>query len=477
MAKDDDDLIKNNGPDFDANSDDEDFVIPNDPTDDSSEGDFDDSLGFGEEYGNDDALSLEFNEDLPTLEMDSGDNSGDNQDEPGNGPDSEGNEEFKLGWKSYTGLALAAVMTVGGLSYYMFPADAVNSVQTQQASDATREMIRQRANESIQNANRQERAPVELQAFPVKQVPVQPPVDEVQLQAVLNRGTTEEFPAVPVAGSSQYLPATDFTLPVRQVAPNNGATSDLIEMRQLPEFQALAQLVTTHTSDIGGLKNDTGEQEDTINALELRVVALEEKLGQLLIEQKEEAIKKIPVKTVKAQKQAEQKVSISKPKESSKPSQTADPVAYSAKVPGTPAELKALQRQLAIYGYKPGLVDGVMGQNTRGAIKRLQREHGLPETGWLNRETLLSLVEPKHYSGVYAEKQPITFADHPRDEDQYVATWYVRGVTPDKAVVFRLDGMSYAVSVGTEVPGMGQVTALDPGNHQVKTVRGTINKR
>src|SRR5690606_1249500 len=96
---------------------------------------------------------------------------------------------------------------------------------------------------------------------------------------------------------------------------------------------------------------------------------------------------------------------------------------YRPKVPKTQAELRALQRQLAIYGYRPGIVDGLMGDKTREAVKRLQREHGLPETGWLSGETLQALAKPKHYSGTFAEPKEVKFADHPRDEKTYKATW------------------------------------------------------
>jgi hypothetical protein len=50
-------------------------------------------------------------------------------------------------------------------------------------------------------------------------------------------------------------------------------------------------------------------------------------------------------------------------------------------------------------------------------------------------------------------------------------------MTTQKAVVYRMNGMSYAVSKGSEIPGMGQVLDIDPQKHTITTARGTINRR
>jgi len=46
------------------------------------------------------------------------------------------------------------------------------------------------------------------------------------------------------------------------------------------------------------------------------------------------------------------------------------------------------QSKLKTMGYATGSPDGIMGQNTRKAVKRFQKDKGLPATGTLNSQTL-----------------------------------------------------------------------------------------
>jgi lysozyme family protein len=165
---------------------------------------------------------------------------------------------------------------------------------------------------------------------------------------------------------------------------------------------------------------------------------------------------------------------------------------FSYNIPNTKAEILALQRILADKGYDPGPVDGLMGRRTRLAVKRMQQEHGLPITGWLSAESMM-VVEagPKQYSGKplseadakmnaraqNATKRPAR-APKPKESVKRASDiWFVRGMTTQKAVVYRMNGMSYAVSKGSEIPGMGQVLDIDPQKHTITTARGTINRR
>ena len=52
-----------------------------------------------------------------------------------------------------------------------------------------------------------------------------------------------------------------------------------------------------------------------------------------------------------------------------------DAAAFSA------AEVEALQWRLLFLGYDVGRTDGVIGPNTRAAIRAFERDQGLPETG------------------------------------------------------------------------------------------------
>ena len=49
------------------------------------------------------------------------------------------------------------------------------------------------------------------------------------------------------------------------------------------------------------------------------------------------------------------------------------------------------QRTLTSNGYDPGTPDGIMGPRTRSAIRKFQRDTGLPMSGRLDRRTLATL--------------------------------------------------------------------------------------
>lgn len=53
----------------------------------------------------------------------------------------------------------------------------------------------------------------------------------------------------------------------------------------------------------------------------------------------------------------------------------------------------ALQRRLALMGYDPQGVDGVLGPRSREAIARWQRDFGFPATGYLDADLIASIEE------------------------------------------------------------------------------------
>lgn len=149
MAKDDDDLLKQHGSDFDPSSDEE-FRIPEDYTDDVGDGDDDGLMDFGDEHGHDDALAMDFDTESLSGDGDGGDST--HSDETPDGEEPDGRDEVKMGWKSYTGLALAALLVAGSLTYYVMPGDSAAPVNAQQDMDEAREIIRQRADAAIQKS-------------------------------------------------------------------------------------------------------------------------------------------------------------------------------------------------------------------------------------------------------------------------------------------------------------------------------------
>jgi len=78
------------------------------------------------------------------------------------------------------------------------------------------------------------------------------------------------------------------------------------------------------------------------------------------------------------------------------PAQPSAPAANPAQ-PTTPAvppsaSVKTLQQQLGQLNYYEGPVDGIMGPQTIAAIKDMQRQAGLPQTGTMNPATQAALA-------------------------------------------------------------------------------------
>jgi hypothetical protein len=81
---------------------------------------------------------------------------------------------------------------------------------------------------------------------------------------------------------------------------------------------------------------------------------------------------------------------------SANPAQPSAPAASPAR-PATPAvpppaAVKTLQQQLGQLNYYEGPVDGIMGPQTIAAVKDLQRQAGLPQTGTMNPATQAALA-------------------------------------------------------------------------------------
>jgi peptidoglycan hydrolase-like protein with peptidoglycan-binding domain len=57
-----------------------------------------------------------------------------------------------------------------------------------------------------------------------------------------------------------------------------------------------------------------------------------------------------------------------------------------------------IQKKLKALGYDPGSPDGVFGRKTKSAIKRFQRDNGLPVTGQIDDYTIFSMNFSKSLS-------------------------------------------------------------------------------
>jgi lipoprotein-anchoring transpeptidase ErfK/SrfK len=82
------------------------------------------------------------------------------------------------------------------------------------------------------------------------------------------------------------------------------------------------------------------------------------------------------------------------------PAQPVPPIASAGELPRPPRDVLEAQIALARLALSPGVVDGVMGPQTRAAILAFQRRAGLPETLELDAETRARLL---------LDKPPLTF--------------------------------------------------------------------
>jgi hypothetical protein len=65
--------------------------------------------------------------------------------------------------------------------------------------------------------------------------------------------------------------------------------------------------------------------------------------------------------------------------------------AHAAGATSRPRFIREAQRALGELGYRPGPIDGVVGPRTREALARYQRAQKIPETGYLDAETMVRL--------------------------------------------------------------------------------------
>jgi Putative peptidoglycan binding domain len=79
------------------------------------------------------------------------------------------------------------------------------------------------------------------------------------------------------------------------------------------------------------------------------------------------------------------------PAQPATPAQTVNPAQPTTPAVPPSASVKKLQQELGQLNYYEGPVDGIMGPQTVAAIKDLQRQAGLPQTGTMNAATQKAL--------------------------------------------------------------------------------------
>ena len=83
------------------------------------------------------------------------------------------------------------------------------------------------------------------------------------------------------------------------------------------------------------------------------------------------------------------------------PGATMPPGTRTATAPVTqsPTQIKNVQHKLRTAGFYNGPINGRMNSQTKMAVPKFQRRHGLPQTGTLNQRTLAALNHTTSGSG------------------------------------------------------------------------------
>jgi hypothetical protein len=371
-----------------------------------------------------------------------------------------------LGWMAYAGIALAVVLTAGGMIMFMFPGDSGQSSAQRQPMDPARlQQIAQQNSGQSGNQGQQSQAQQPQNSQP--QAPVQPSAQgepvEVQAFPSGSQGDVSNNMGNGNGGSSNGGSVPPSNQPSSPIPDPNDDRSEyrdqgyeqVDQQRQMAmlddqieevgsqyfvrkdEFSVLSPTVRKNRDNLDSLGRAFSSSKKEISDLERRVAQLEKASGG----------------------------AVEAPKKELKP----DP------------KVKDAQVVLKAYGYAPGPIDGLLGDRTKAAISRFQKAHDIDVTGNLDQATRKMLdgdvkENPHPVRRIAKSKASPKGGSHARASEKASGSWYIRGVTKTRAIVYKRDGTSYAVEHGTEIPGMGQVIAFYPQERQVETSKGMIGE-
>ncbi len=144
--------------------------------------------------------------------------------------------------------------------------------------------------------------------------------------------------------------------------------------------------------------------------------------------------------------------------------------------------ISQVQRHLTELGYEPGSIDGLVGPRTRAAVRRYQKDAGLPVDGRITQDLLARLAEQdKDAQTSETDGDPIETLSNvalgpmpvPQVGSRYVYTggevWTVLGVTGDKVDWQSNKDSRFATYGNFLMPRLSWVTPSEKG----KRVHGT----
>ena len=114
------------------------------------------------------------------------------------------------------------------------------------------------------------------------------------------------------------------------------------------------------------------------------------------------------------------------------------------------SQIISVQRLLINAGYDPGTADGIMGRKTSEALKKFQRDHGLPPTGEINDETweVLSAVKGKQD----IRQEHTTERNYPVQSETIKTRQESSPILHEDKILSELDDQPIAPAVEREVP-------------------------
>ncbi|MGX1201063.1 peptidoglycan-binding domain-containing protein [Marinobacter sp. MBR-105] len=484
MSRDDDDLIKGgDGEDF-SFEESEEFSIPETPYADDEDG-IESELPMDDmEFSVDATAAAGEDFEIPDIELEGEEYVGEQtygheegyqeqfSGEVASGPEgyepnvnepSEDEEKAKPGWMLWAGFGAFLLVSIGAMVFFVLPMfGGGNSGAPKPDAMANMPMAQQSTSQTETNSvggfggdgsgegsgyggsggAPNDGAPVQVSAFPVD--------DGADAQEgwvaepTMNETASAPIPD-PQADVAQPEGRFNYDETRTQLLSDRAAEELEGKLVAKSEFQGLKQSVRENLEQLDSLAVTVGKTEKDIADLDRRVSVLERKV------------------------------------ESGYPGTKTAAHAKGEKHPilSEPEKVKDMQRKLAEKNYRPGNIDGIFGTQTQWAIKRAQKEHGLEVTGRLDDATIKMLDDLKLYTGSYpkAERNRPAMAKNHSKGTVAANGWFLRGLTAERAIVYRKSGESYPVSVGTEVPGMGQVLALHPDKHEVVTAHGIIRRQ
>ena len=148
-------------------------------------------------------------------------------------------------------------------------------------------------------------------------------------------------------------------------------------------------------------------------------------------------------------------------------------------------DVRGVQQTLHDIGYWPGPIDGILGSQTRSAIRQYQRDNNLPVTGQLDAETARKVEEArrthdsdlqKFYGMDTNNNGVITRQEYPGDDRSFANhDWNGDGVLSGEEVrpgAHRPARLAARASVGGEFKGAGKEIGQGSGEAAHEMTKG-----